>query len=417
VTPTLEEPLSQSQKKSGAGNISDLKARLGLKKGGPAAQKGAGPASGGIVAPPGVAGKSSIAVPVPPGARAPQPKLPDASEDPFAAMNAMAAMQRAVAAPEIVIVNDGKPVENVGNQSPLVRFGIPGGIAVVMLLAGWLFGQMSANSNLNEEAFTDAATVGQDMKRLRQESLQHIQDGLWKSQEKSGEGKPFPVNDEELTQTLANKKVWPVLDPEIFTKKYYVLDKDLVTSIVGFYSDIITIRELVEAHVKATENDSKALKESKTRIAAAKPDESVNRYLDFYRYGVILSVPTKAEAEQGKAFGARLVEIGPPVCQDGKLSNDGKCPDAPRGFGVREQNSSSPGWAPVEIAFGGGDGVPGSKLLPLLPNEIFESLYKGTEPSVAEAAYMRRVNQLNELVKNAIETGSALEKQLSALQQ
>jgi hypothetical protein len=416
VTATLEEPLSQSQKKSGAGNISDLKARLGLKKGGPAAQGGAVPGPGGIVAPPG-ASKGSIAVPVPPGARPPQPKLPDASEDPFAAMNAMAAMQRATAAPEIVIVNDGKPVENVGNQSPLIRFGIPAAIAVVMLAAGWVFGQLSASSSLSDEAFSDAVAVGQDIKRLRQESLQHIQDAIWKSQEKAGDGKPFPVNDADLTQALGDKKTWPAFDPETFTKKYYVLDKDLVTSIMGFYADVIAIRELVEAHVKATENDSKALAEAKTRVEAIKPDESVNRYLDFYRYGVVLEVPTKSEAEQGKLFGARLVEIGPPVCQDGKLSTDGKCPEAPRGFGVRDQNSNSPGWLPTELAFGQGESVPKAKLLPILPNEIFESMAKGTQPSVAEAAYLRRLTQLAELVKNTIETASTLEKQLGALKQ
>lgn len=407
--------MSQSQKKSGAGNISDLKARLGLKKGGPAAQTQHQP--GGIIPPPGVAGKSALSVPVPPGARPPQPQLPDASEDPFAAMNAMAAMQRATAAPEIVIVNDGKPVENVGNQSSLFRFGIPVAIAVVMLAAGWLFGQLSANSSLNDEAFSDAVAVGQDIKRLRQESLQHIQDAIWKSQEKATAGKPFPIDDAELTQALADKKIWPAFDPETFTKKYYVLDKDLVTSIMGFYSDVIAIRELLEAHVKATENDKKALGNAKTRVEALKPDESVNRYLDFYRYGVVIDVPTKSEAEQGKMFGARVVEIGPPVCQDGKLSTDGKCPEPPRGFGIRDQNSTSPGWLPSEIAFGQGDSVPKAKLLPLLPNEIFESMAKGTEASVAEAAYVRRLTQLGELVKNTIDTASTLEKQLSALKQ
>lgn len=408
--------MSQSQKKSGAANISDLKARLGLKKGGPAGQGAATP-PGGIVPPPGVAGKGSISVPVPPGARAPQPKLPDASEDPFGAMNAMAAQQRAVAAPEIVIINDGKPVENVGNQSPLIRFGIPAGIAVVGLAAGWLFGQMSANSAITEAALTDAVAVGEDMKRLRKASLENIQNALLKSQEKASGGLPFPVDDEALSQALADKKIWPTLDPETFTKKYYELDSGLVTSIMGYYSDVIAIRELVEAHVKATENDSKALKEAKTRIETAKPDQGVNRYLDFYRYGVVVDVPTKAEAEQGKMFGARLVEIGPPVC-DGKISSEPKCPSGPpQGFGVRDQNTSSPGWGPVAIAFPEGANVPGAKLLPLLPNEIFESLYKGTEPTVSEAAYLRRVSQLNELVKNTIEAGSGLEKQLEALKQ
>jgi hypothetical protein len=416
VTPTLEEPLSQSQKKSGAANISDLKARLGLKKGGPAGQ-GAVTPPGGIVPPPGVAGKGSISVPVPPGARAPQPKLPDASEDPFGAMNAMAAQQRAVAAPEIVIINDGKPVENVGNQSSLIRFGIPAGIAVVGLLAGWLFGQMSATSSITEAALADGVAVGEDMKRLRKDSLENIQNALLKSQEKASGGLPFPVNDEDLTKVLADKKIWPTIFAETYTKKYYELDKELVGSIMLFYADVESLRKQIEAHVKATENDSKALKDAKTRIEAAKPDESVNRYLDFYRYGVIIDVPTKAEAEQGKMFGARLVEIGPPVC-DGKISTEPKCPSGPpQGFGVRDQTTTSPGWGPMAIAFPEGANVPGAKLLPLLPNEVFEGLYKGTEPTVSEAAYLRRVTQLNDLVKSTIETGSALEKQLEALKQ
>src|SRR5690348_3416141 len=72
-----EVPLSDS-KKTGSRDISDLKARLGLKKGGAASQTGATPrangASGGVVPPPG------LNLPPPPGlapAAPPQPVIPN----------------------------------------------------------------------------------------------------------------------------------------------------------------------------------------------------------------------------------------------------------------------------------------------------------------------------------------------------
>lgn len=410
--------MSQSQKKSGAANISDLKARLGLKKGGPAAHTGVvPPPGGGIVPPPGVGGKAPVAVPVPPGAQPPAPEIPDASEDPFAAMNALASarVSHAAPGPDIVIVNDGKPVESVGNRSALLRFGVPAALALGAVLVGWILGQMSANSSMSERALQDAVSVGEDIKRLRRDSLQGIQDALWKSQESAPEGKPFPVNDDKLTQALGDKALWPTIDPEVFTKRFYELDGELVATIIEFYSNVITIRELVEAHVAATKNDVKAMEDGETKLKVAKPDEDVNRYLKFYRYGVVVDIPSKAEAEQGKQFGARLVEIGPPVCQDRRPSETGKCPDAPIGFGIRDLQSGGEGWGLIELGFPQDAAVPSAKLLPLIPSATFESLSKGAGPAVAEAAYLRRVAQLNELVKTTIEVGSTLEKQLGAL--
>ena len=85
-------------KRGGSRDISELKQRLGLKKATTttAATGRANGAPGGVVPPPGLA-------PPPP----PQPVIPNAAEDPFAAMNAMAAVGTVQRAPEIVIVHDG----------------------------------------------------------------------------------------------------------------------------------------------------------------------------------------------------------------------------------------------------------------------------------------------------------------------
>src|SRR5205085_12703644 len=102
-------------KRTGSRDISDLKARLGLKKGGAAPTTGQTRSTNGVVAPPG------LNLPPPPGLEPPKPAgpvIPNAADDPFGAMNAMAAVGAVHRAPEIVVVtNDGKPVESVGQKS------------------------------------------------------------------------------------------------------------------------------------------------------------------------------------------------------------------------------------------------------------------------------------------------------------
>src|SRR5687768_1014529 len=119
-TRTGGTPLSQKDPKrpGGSRDISELKARLGLKKGGAApGPAGAKQNGAGVVPPPG------LNLPPPPGARAPGPVIPSAADDPFGAMNAMAAHGAAQRAPEIVIVNDGKPVESVSTGDRAAKLG------------------------------------------------------------------------------------------------------------------------------------------------------------------------------------------------------------------------------------------------------------------------------------------------------
>ena len=127
-------------KKTGSRDISELKQRLGLKKGAAAAsQSGSAPRangapSGGVVPPPG------LNLPPPPGVQTapPQPQLPNAADDPFGAMNAMAHIGTMQRAPEIVIVNDGKPVEQVGaskRAGTIAKFAIVGAVPLVLGIA------------------------------------------------------------------------------------------------------------------------------------------------------------------------------------------------------------------------------------------------------------------------------------------
>lgn len=408
--------MSQSQKKSGAQNISDLKARLGLKKGGPAARKDAVPPPGGIVPPPGLANQQR-SVPAPPGAKQPEPAMPSVSDDPFAAMNAMAAAgvahQQATAGPQIIIVNDGKPVESVEQTSRFARIGKIAAIVALPFIFGSMHGQCSNNAKLVNRTIEDAGILRDDIKRLRRSALQSIQDELLRSRERGPGSQAFPPNDEELTKKLGEKTILPVVDPQIpFESNLYYLDPGIVSEILTFYSNAITIGTLVEEHVKATKNDVQAMEDGEKRIQVTKPDQDTNRYLKFYRYGVIMEIPEQGGSDA--PFGAKLVEIGPPVCQDRKASSTGKCEGPPIGFGVRERLGDGSGWALTEAGFFQDNKVQGKQVLPLLPTEAFEAVTKGADSAVAERAYMRRIQKLNDIVSQTIELGASLEARLDA---
>jgi hypothetical protein len=139
-------------KRGGSRDISELKQRLGLKKGGAAATGGTPARNGtpGVVPPPGLA----VAPPAPP-----QPVIPNAAEDPFGAMNAMASVGTVQRAPEIVIVNDGKPVENVSASSRgavLAKVVAP---AVLTLVVGIGIGKISKGADVYNEGLKDSRQI------------------------------------------------------------------------------------------------------------------------------------------------------------------------------------------------------------------------------------------------------------------
>src|SRR4029079_864637 len=149
-SPFRPEVILSDPKRGGSRDISELKQRLGLKKATTttAATGRANGAPGGVVPPPGLA-------PPPP----PQPVIPNAAEDPFAAMNAMAAVGTVQRAPEIVIVHDGKPVEHVGasrHGAALAKLIVP---AVVALIIGLVIGQIAKGANVYNEGLKDARSI------------------------------------------------------------------------------------------------------------------------------------------------------------------------------------------------------------------------------------------------------------------
>ncbi len=330
----------------------------------------------------------------------------------------MAELGRQEAPPDIMVVNvnDGAPVEDVGPRSGIVGLAkliVP---ALVTLIIGWIVGGIMENNALIDASKRDASFLGEEVKRVRK-GVQSVQDALWLSLERNKSGQGYPINDSELTEALSDKSIVPKIDTnELFSRQFSYLDPGVVADMLQFFSNIGTIRRLVGEHVRATRRDAAALEAAESGSADIKPKDEVNRYLRAigfsYRFGVVIQIPTKKE--QDVEYGARLVEIGPPICQDRKPApSDGKCPGSPIGFGVRDKASTSAGWNLTEFAPPQGETVPNKRLIPLASSEVFEALNSGANATVSQTTYLRRVVELDELVKATIELGNYLENKLA----
>jgi hypothetical protein len=392
--------LSDGTKRPGTSrDISELKARLGLKKGGPAApaagqaqaKNGGGNA---VVPPPGVS--LPAAPPQPAG-----PAVPSAADDPFGAMNAMAHIGTMQRAPEIVIVNDGKPVEQVGSKGALIKYAI---IAIVPLVLGVVVGQISKEANIYNAGIDDAAQLlnnKTDGVTATKRKIVELQTAL----EEAANANFAPSK--ELTAKL--EAILPKLDVKqeiVYRTKQNTLNADLSGQILGFYSGVAEVRSMLTEHVKSAKADDAALEKAKAAAEKAKPQGYLQGFGN-YRYGILIS--GQSEGDNGP-FGGRLVELGQPYCADGNQSRDFTCPDNNYGQGVTYRGEPGGQWTKAEPQTGGSS-ADVKKVIPLLGNGIADVAVKG-EPGISELVYVRRLAALKDRVDLLITTANSVETKL-----
>lgn len=383
-------------------DISELKARLGLKKPAPAAQQKNG---GGMVAPPGITPPPGVATqPV-------APPAPNASDDPFGAMSHMAQMGTAQRAPEIVIVNDGKPVESVSSAERATKIGKLAGLILVPLILGVVIGQIGAKAAFfNEGIAASKAIMGNvvDVKK-NVNKLEQVLD-----EANSKNGLRFSPDLTKAIETAATQL--DVKAELIFRTKQSNLNPEIEGQILAFYAGITELKSMLDAHAKAAKSDDLLLQGAKKGAEDAKMTEDRNAFLAGqmpYRYAVVINNPTEEDRAKGGAgdYGARFVEVGPPYCADGKLSTTGTCPDGISGFAYRNDAGSI--WNKADLARpGAGEPTPPKSMINLLPNGTLEAFVKGTEPAVAETAYVKRLRAIAERAKKSIEDGNRLQTTL-----
>ncbi|MBA3460257.1 MAG: hypothetical protein H0T46_09880 [Deltaproteobacteria bacterium] len=405
-----------SDKQKGNRDISDLKARLGLKKGAAAPTTGqtrANGGSGGVMAPPGVN------LPPPPGMQPqhpPQPQMPNAADDPFGAMNAMAAVGTVQRAPEIVIVNDGKPVENVGHQSmgrKVATMAIPG---VIALIIGIAIGKVGQGASIYNASLSDVKMVLGDkgtpstVAALKQQ-LSALDTELDEAKSKNS-FRPDPSLDAKLTKAYKELEVKSEI---VWRAKQNAMDSEVSAQILSFYAGITELRSMMDLHVKAAKFDDLLYKKNKEKQDAATIKEGENAPLaGQIRYAVLMQAPTETDRVD---FGAKIVEIVALVC-NGKVANGGRCPEgeSPSGFQYRTE----PGGPVTEgdIATGGTENVPTKKIVMLLPGGVRDALLKTADGVASEALYQRRLRMIYERihgtdkVKGLLDEGNKLESRL-----
>jgi hypothetical protein len=392
--------LSDGTKRPGTSrDISELKARLGLKKGGPAAPAaGQAPAqakNGGgnaVVPPPGVS--------LPPAQPA-APAVPSATDDPFGAMNAMAHIGTMQRAPEIVIVNDGKPVEQVGSKGALIKYAI---IAIVPLGLGIVVGQISKEANIYNAGIDDAAQLLSNKEvgvTATKRKIVELQTAL-----EAAASSGFAPS-KELTAKL--EAILPKLDVKqdvVYRAKQNTLNAELSGQILGFYSGVAEVRSMLTEHVKSAKADDPALEKAKAAGDKAKPQGYLQGF-GAYRYGVLISGQSEGEAAP---FGGKLVELGQPYCSDGSQSKDFTCPDGNYGQGVTYRNEPGGQWIKAEPQTGGAS-ADAKKVIPLLGNGVADVAVKG-EPGISEMLYIRRLAALKDRVDALITTANSVETKL-----
>lgn len=394
-------------KRGGSRDISELKQRLGLKKATtPTASAPAGRPNGpagGVVPPPGLA-------PPPP----PQPVIPNAAEDPFAAMNAMAAVGTVQRAPEIVIVNDGKPVENVGASShggAIARLAAP---AVIALIVGVVIGQIAKGANIYNAGLKDARSILGDDKTAStvknvKKTLSDL-DGVLDEMRTKNNYRPDTAADKRLRDLSGRLDV---KEAAVF-RTAGAIEPELTSLIMSFYAGSAEVKSMLDSHVKAAAADDLALAAGKTATANATVRDGENATLaavGAVRYGALIQAPTDTDRSD---FGVKLVELGPPYCGGAQPVTTGKCEnnEAPTAFAYRTEPGAA--WIKGDLHLQGSDSVPAKKLVLLLPDGTRDALIKGSEPGASEVFYVKRLRQLSERTKKLIEEANKLEQRLQA---
>ena len=404
------EVILSDPKRGGSRDISELKQRLGLKKGAtPGAQPRANGATG-VTPPPGMMPPPGMHVP--PQAP-PQPVIPNAAEDPFGAMNAMAAVHTVQRAPEIVIVNDGRPVENVGASgrgTSIAKIVAP---AVVALAIGVGIGQIAKGANLYNQGLKDSRTILGDDKapstvKNVKKSLSEL-DGVLDEMKTRNGYRPDTDADKKLAELAARLDV---KSGTVF-RTASAVDPEVAGQIMAFYAGVVEVKGMLDTHEKAAKFDDLALAAGKAAGAAAAVKETENAALagaGAVRYGALIQAPTESDHSD---LGVKLVELGPPYCGGPNPVVGGKCEnnEQPTAYAYRSE-PGAPVWTKGDLHTQGSDNVPTKKLLLLLPSGTRDALIRGGEAGASEVFYVKRLKALTDRAKKLIEEANKLEQRL-----
>jgi len=354
-------------------DISDLKARLGLKR--PDGQAPAPtPAGGRPQMPPGGFGQQPGRAPAPAPVPAPQAARPAPQAAP-AGMNPYSKMKAPTGGFDLRSADDGIPAANVrSGRGKAVLFASVLVGAVAFVLGGWSGMVSVGRSNFNT-ANSAARSVKAEIEGM-QKTLGQIGQAVALSRQRLAKEKKDALAYDPLFITDLEKIK---LDPrpntaKIFRVDYFRLPDADVDKLFNYYYDSIALYAEVERHIKKSKADAESLKAFADKAAAAGTAEK--------HYGIVF------DNSQGKLIVGNLVEIGDPVCKGGGKD----CPAADMtGFKIRS-NTGAP-WV---------DRKSGAKLdlanvIPMKPTPLMDAVMSGSPDQVRQESYKQRTANLGAL--------------------
>jgi hypothetical protein len=353
-----------------AKDISDLKARLGLKR--PDAAPGPAPGPGGPARPMGgglPAGFPQAHGHAMPGAphAAQAPAAPPAGLDPYAAMKPQQGQF------DLRTIDDGMPVDNVrsGRGKAAIVMALIVGAAAFALGAGMgMAGVGRANMNTANHA---AKTVKTELDNM-QKTLSQIGMAVAMSQQHQVRDKKDVLDyDPALIAELEKIKLDPRPDTsKIFRVDYYRLEDVVVDRLFNYYYDSIALYNEVDRHIKKTKADAASLQAYLAKSGAA---TSKN-------YGLVFDTSSKIIV-------GNLVEIGDQVCKGG--GKDCAAADL-SGFQVRV-NTGAP-WVDKKAT----GKLDSGNVVPIKPTPLMDAVMAGSPDQVREEAYKQRTASIRSIV-------------------
>ena len=352
-------------------DISDLKARLGLKRPDGAGAPGApGPGPGGPARPPsGGFAQQPGRAPVP----APQAARPAPQAAPPAAANPYSGMKAPKGGFDLRSADDGIPAANVrsGRSTAVLITAVVVG-AGAFVLGGWAGGISMARNNFNT-ANSAARQVKTEIEGM-QKTLGQIGAVIADSNKRlMADKKDVLTYDPQMVANFEKIKLDPRPNTaKIFRVDYFRLPDADVDKLFNYYYDTIALYGEVERHIKKTKADAASL--------AAYAEKSAGQTTK--NYGVVF------DNSQGKLVVANLVEVGEQVCKNG--GKDCGAADL-KGFKVRS-NTGAP-WvdrnSTAKLDVG--------NVVPMKPTPFMDAVMTGSPDQVRQESYKQRVANIRSL--------------------
>jgi hypothetical protein len=375
------ESLLDDNKKPGQRDISDLKARLGLKKtaasmpavgqpqptpphGQPAAIPSPSPepqARREIPSPFGQPARQAAPEP------APQPAAPpDPRRDPFAqqqAANLAAFYGIGQSLPGDASGVDAAPLTRPKAWGTILTIGIA---AVVALGVGNACGRISAARVEFNHTIDSAGQIREEVDKLAKQ-LNSVADTLNASQ-LTKQSQP----DFDMSKKLGELDLKKPDQSKLFHTNYYHFEDIAIDRLFNYYNNTIKLYDAITVHAKKTDNDKDAITAGAKAATNAKAEKN---------YGVIIN-------PEGGLTLAQFAEVGSPVCTTPDKTDCGA--NELKGFKYRTDSAQSWGERPVK-------GNPNAIIIPIKKSPLFGEVAASNPDVLAFRAYLQRVVEIKML--------------------